>query len=205
MNNPLPLVKKFYWTSAQTAGPLGKGCDLHSLVRARVVARCDYIGRCGSLAGALYLGVLMGTEMMWLQPVAMILGVVMLSAISYVTLVDRRASFLYHQDPDQSGSRMGLADRNHDGEHRVVSCRNLPWAQQLCSKILFRLLGNPDGYGKIIVAVCPFCCVASVVVWFYNSGSKGIKAFELILKGMVGIVVLVILRCCACPQYEGRD
>ena len=40
----------------------------------------------GSLAGALYLGVLMGTEMMWLQPLAMVLGVIMLSAISYVTL-----------------------------------------------------------------------------------------------------------------------
>ena len=40
----------------------------------------------GSLAGALYLGVIMGYHMMWLQPVAMILGVIMLSAISYVTL-----------------------------------------------------------------------------------------------------------------------
>ena len=40
----------------------------------------------GSLAGALYLGVIAGYQMMWLQPVAMILGVIMLSAISYVTL-----------------------------------------------------------------------------------------------------------------------
>ena len=40
----------------------------------------------GSLAGALYLGVIMGFGMMWLQPVAMFLGVIMLSAISYVTL-----------------------------------------------------------------------------------------------------------------------
>ena len=40
----------------------------------------------GSLAGALYLGVVMGYNMMWLQPLAMILGVIMLSAISYVTL-----------------------------------------------------------------------------------------------------------------------
>ena len=40
----------------------------------------------GSLAGALYLGVIMGYDMMWLQPIAMVLGVIMLSAISYVTL-----------------------------------------------------------------------------------------------------------------------
>lgn len=40
----------------------------------------------GSLIGALYLGVLGGTSMLWLQIIAIILGVVMLSAISYVTL-----------------------------------------------------------------------------------------------------------------------
>ncbi len=39
-----------------------------------------------SLVGALYLGVLSGTSMLWLQLVAIVIGVVMLSAISYVTL-----------------------------------------------------------------------------------------------------------------------
>ena len=36
----------------------------------------------GSLAGSLYLGVLAGYGLMWLQPVAMVLGIIMLSAIS---------------------------------------------------------------------------------------------------------------------------
>ena len=40
----------------------------------------------GSLASALYLGVLGGVGFMWLQPLAMVLGIVMLAAISYVTL-----------------------------------------------------------------------------------------------------------------------
>ncbi len=40
----------------------------------------------GSLAGAMYLGSFTGYNMMWLQPLAMILGVIMLSAIAYVTL-----------------------------------------------------------------------------------------------------------------------
>ncbi|MEZ6147599.1 MAG: hypothetical protein R3B91_19675 [Planctomycetaceae bacterium] len=40
----------------------------------------------GSLAGSLYLGVLAGFGLMWLQPLAMIMGVIMLSAIGYVTL-----------------------------------------------------------------------------------------------------------------------
>ena len=40
----------------------------------------------GSLAGALFLGVLGGTNLLWLQLVAIVMGVIMLSAISYVTL-----------------------------------------------------------------------------------------------------------------------
>lgn len=40
----------------------------------------------GSLGGALYLGVIGGNSMLWLQMVAIIIGVIMLSAISYVTL-----------------------------------------------------------------------------------------------------------------------
>ena len=40
----------------------------------------------GSLASSLYLGVLVGFSFLWLQPLAMILGVIMLSAIAYVTL-----------------------------------------------------------------------------------------------------------------------
>jgi hypothetical protein len=39
-----------------------------------------------SFSSSLYLGVLVGFSMMWLQPVAMILGIIMLGAIAYVTL-----------------------------------------------------------------------------------------------------------------------
>jgi Mn2+/Fe2+ NRAMP family transporter len=47
----------------------------------------------GSLAGALFLGVLGGTSMIWLQLMAIIMGVIMLSAISYVTLSTGRRPF----------------------------------------------------------------------------------------------------------------
>ena len=47
----------------------------------------------GSLSGALFLGVLGGTDMLWLQLMAIVMGVVMLSAISYVTLSTGRRPF----------------------------------------------------------------------------------------------------------------
>ena len=47
----------------------------------------------GALAGALFLGVLGGTDMLWLQLMAIIMGVVMLSAISHVTLSTGKRPF----------------------------------------------------------------------------------------------------------------
>ncbi len=47
----------------------------------------------GSLGGSLYVGVIGGYEMLWLQPLMMILGIVMLSAIGYVTLSTGRRLF----------------------------------------------------------------------------------------------------------------
>ena len=47
----------------------------------------------GSLGGALYLGVIGGSSMLWLQLVAIVIGVIMLSAISYVTLSTGRRPY----------------------------------------------------------------------------------------------------------------
>ncbi|MDD8046879.1 MAG: hypothetical protein PHF14_10485, partial [Verrucomicrobiota bacterium] len=47
----------------------------------------------GSLAGSLYLGILAGPDLLWLQPFAMILGIVMLSAIAYVTMSTQERPF----------------------------------------------------------------------------------------------------------------
>lgn len=40
----------------------------------------------GSLASSLFLGVILEYKLMWLQPLAMLLGVITLSAIGYVTV-----------------------------------------------------------------------------------------------------------------------
>ena len=47
----------------------------------------------GTLAGALYLGIIGGYSMLWVQPLAVGLGVVLLAAIAYVTLSIERSPF----------------------------------------------------------------------------------------------------------------
>jgi len=47
----------------------------------------------GSLAGSLYVGIIGGYELLWLQPLMMIFGVVMLSAIGYIALSTQKSPF----------------------------------------------------------------------------------------------------------------
>ena len=57
--------------------------------------------------GALYLGVIGGYEFMWLQPLAMLCGIIMLSAISHVTLVIQGAPLCCCQKTHLARARLG--------------------------------------------------------------------------------------------------
>ena len=74
----------------------------------------------GSLAGALFLGVLGGTSLLWLQLVAIVMGVIMLSAIRLRDPLDRRATVSSDQSAHQSGPWLGLANRHLHGQHDLV-------------------------------------------------------------------------------------
>ncbi|MEZ5325269.1 MAG: hypothetical protein R3F19_09410 [Verrucomicrobiales bacterium] len=84
----------------------------------------------GSLAGALYLGVVMGYHMMWLQPLAMILGVIMLSAISYVTLSTGRRPL---KPSTVTSVRLSAGDGSllRSWQTSSGACRNSRWARAL--------------------------------------------------------------------------
>ena len=72
-------------TSAQESGPLSTLAAYFRLSGPGWLQSAITLGG-GSLVGALYLGMLAGTSMLWLQLVAILVGVIMLSAIAYVTL-----------------------------------------------------------------------------------------------------------------------
>ena len=139
----------------------------------------------GSLAGSLYLGVIGGYELLWLQPLMMILGVLMLSVIGYVTL--------------STGEKPFVAINKHInpvlgwGWLVAAMLANLVWAMpqfSLGTAALQQNFGILNGNGGEYWCALFLFCVGSVVVWSYDSGSKGVKIFETILKLMVAIVVL---------------
>ena len=147
----------------------------------------------GSLASSLYMGILGGFALMWLQPLAMILGVIMLSAIAYVTL--------------STGERPFDAINRHVspvlgwGWALATMMANLVWALPQFSlgtaaiqqNLLPGVLGADSALGDLggkLFIVISFLTLCTVIVWSYDKGSKGVRFFEIFLKVLVGLIVL---------------
>jgi Mn2+/Fe2+ NRAMP family transporter len=141
----------------------------------------------GSLSGSLYLGIVMGYGMMWLQPLAMILGVVMLSAIAYVTLSTNERpmrAISQHVSPVLAWAWL-IATLMAN----IVWC--LPQFSLGTAAVQQNLMPTllEGETGKVVI--CAALLVAAItVIWFYDQGGKGLKIFESVLKIMVGIVVI---------------
>ncbi len=157
----------------------------------------------GSLAGSLYVGVLCGYELLWLQPLMMVLGIVMLSAIAYVTL--------------STGEKPFGAINNHVspvlgwGWLIAAMMANLVWAMPQFSLGTAAIQQNllPEATflqgrsGEWICAIALFS-LSAMIIWFYDSGSRGVKIFERILKGMVGVVVVSFFGVVAAMTWKGQ-
>lgn len=138
----------------------------------------------GSLAGSLYLGIIGGYEMMWLQPLMMIFGVVMLSAISYVTLSTGEKPFQalnQHVNPV-----LGW------GWLIASMMANLVWAMpqfSLGTAALQQNLGMFNGEHGAGIASFLLFAVSVFIVMMYDRGGLAYKIFDWILKIMVALVV----------------
>lgn len=137
----------------------------------------------GSLAGALYLGVIAGFGLMWLQPLAMICGIIMLSAIAYVTLTTGQRPFHAinrHLNPLLGWSWLV-----------ATILANMVWTMPQFSlataAIQQNLLSDSVPQGLIIAVLF---LIGMGVNLLYQSGGAGVKAFDIIIKIMVGMIVL---------------
>lgn len=141
----------------------------------------------GSLASSLYIGVLVGFAALWWQPLAMIMGVIMLSAISFVTL--------------STGERPFDAINRHInpvlgwGWAIATVTANLVWCMPqyaLGTAAVRQNLapGSFEGANGQWAVVAILFVVTGIVIWFYDSGGWGVRLFEWLLKGMVGLVVI---------------
>ena len=161
----------------------------------------------GSLAGSLYLGVIAGFGLLWLQPVAMILGICMLSAIGYVTLSTGQRPFrAINQHVNPALGWLWLA---------ASGLANVVWALPqyslatgaLRQNLLPGVLGDagPLGETPATLLICGVILALSVLVtWSYGSGHWGVRVYELTLKVVVGLIVLCFIAVVVRLSTAGR-
>jgi len=158
-----------------------------------------------SFSSSLYLGVLAGFSFLWLQPLAMILGIIMLGAIAYVTL--------------STGQRPLRAINEHVNPVLGWSwlfasmAANLVWSMPqfalgiaaIQQNLLPNLVGPkviPDPWGRVLVVSC-FLAICILTTMFYGAGGKGIKIFEVVIKAIVSMIVLSFFGVVIKLSFEG--
>jgi len=184
---------------AETKGPLGKAAIYTKLSGPGWLQGAITLGG-GSLAGALYVGIISGYQLMWLQPLAMILGVIMLSAIGYVTLSTGRRPFesiRSHISPVLAWAWL-----------IATIMANIVWAMPQFSlgigaiqQNIFPAVGASRA-STIGIAIV-FFVVGMGINYAYESGSKGVKTFENLLKAMVGLIVIAFFLVVGVLTFSG--
>jgi len=161
----------------------------------------------GSAVASLYLGAHYGYELLWVQPLAMIVGIVMLMAASHQTL--------------STGVRPFEAMRRyvHPG---------LAWAWAVATLIATIVFHLPQyalaaGVTEDMVAVASgwqptggartgflmglgilFLAISTAVTWSYGRSIRGIRLYESTLKVLVGIILLAFLAVVVRSAMAGR-
>ncbi|MEX1136494.1 MAG: divalent metal cation transporter [Balneolales bacterium] len=147
----------------------------------------------GSLASSLYLGVLAGYSMLWLQPLAMLLGIIMLSALGYITLVTNERPF--HAINRHINPVLGW------GWAFASLLASIVWAmpqfslangviQQNLMPGTFGQEGSLGGITGMVLVSVVILAITLTISWNYNQGKTGVWVYEMILKGVVAVVVL---------------
>jgi Mn2+/Fe2+ NRAMP family transporter len=164
----------------------------------------------GSLTGSLYLGVLAGFGLLWLQPFAMILGIFSLAAIGYVTLTTGERPFRSinrHINPAlgwlwliaSMAANMIWALPQYSLATAVIQQNLMPSA--------FGASGPLGDFNAKLLIVAILFVFSTAITWSYGSGHWGVRLYERILKVIVAAIVAcflgVVIKMAA--SSEGLD
>ncbi|HSH09255.1 MAG TPA: divalent metal cation transporter, partial [Oceanipulchritudo sp.] len=150
----------------------------------------------GSAIASLSLGASFGFELLWIQPLAMLVGIIMLAAHAHQTLSTGRRPF------------NAMAEYVHPllawGWVLATLISTVIWdfpqfalAAGMAEDIVKVITGwQPEGTMRSIyllsISVGIFV-VCTAVVWNYNRGLRGVKIFDRVLKGLIWLILMCFL------------
>ena len=145
----------------------------------------------GSLGGALYLGVLGGYQMLWLQAVAIIIGVIMLSAIAYITLSIKIRPYQAINQYVNPVLGVGWVTATILANMIFILPQFSLCFDALDNNLLAGSLSDSRGSQIGVSAVLAILALAAVIMSF-RPGLMS-RIFDIALKVIVGLIVLCFL------------
>ena len=147
----------------------------------------------GSLAASLYLGIVGGTEFLWLQPLAVVMGIIMLSAVFYVVLSTGKNPF--HLLDCHMGPVIAWSWLLGAGIACVVwAFPQFSLATAVVQENLLPDVFGPSGYfdppvSQLIICIV-MASVAAGLVWAYDAGIRAARLFDIFLKSLIAMMFL---------------
>jgi len=139
----------------------------------------------GSLVGALYLGVIGGYEFLWLQPLAMLCGIVMLAAISYVTLSTDERPFRTMQKKVSPSLAWGWLIATVIADTVFCAAQFSLGTGAINGNLGFNL--NP------YVITASFFVISLSLIAISQKDGKASRILDNTLKGLVAVIVLAFM------------
>ena len=148
----------------------------------------------GSAMASLFAGAFLQYKLLWVQPLAMVLGIVMFSAMSYQTLSTGVRPF--HAMKRYIHPLVGWSWAI--GALLATVIWHLPQyalAAGMTDDMIKAATGwTPSSTGVQIIVMIAIglvvLTISTAVVWTYSSGHKGIRLYERILKGLVWMIII---------------
>lgn len=160
----------------------------------------------GSAMASLFSGAFLRYELLWVQPVAMLIGIVMLSALAYQTLSTGARPFYAMKRFVSPGVAWAWAICTiiatmiwHFAQYSLAAGMSLDLLQVFGG---FELSAGSWGQTAALMALAVvILCAACRIVWNYGNGGRGIKIFENIVKAIVWFIIFafaVVVVVCSC-------
>jgi manganese transport protein len=145
---------------------------------------------------SLFSGVLMQYDMLWVAPIAMLLAIIMLSALSYQTIMTGERPFYSMKKFVHPALAWSWAVATllatiiwHFPQYVLVSGMTEDVIKVLSG---WKFLQGQDTIVRLVLGLL-YMVTAIIIVWNYGKGVKGNRRFDLFLKSMIWLIIFSFL------------
>ncbi|MBK5215117.1 MAG: divalent metal cation transporter [Flavobacteriaceae bacterium] len=161
----------------------------------------------GSAMASLFSGAFLQYKLLWVQPVAMLLGIIMLSALAYQTLVKKTRPFyamkkFLHPAVAWAWAISALIATIiwHFPQYALAA----GMTDDIIKALTGLTIESETNQTLLLLGIgFMFLFIATKITWNYGKGRKGIKLFENIIKGIIWFIIFAFAAVVIISGFSG--